>query len=205
VIRAGTKRAFDLVVAAPGLVLAAPVMALIAIGVKLDSRGPVLYRQMRIGRNGRPFTLLKFRSMVRDADLLAPNVSPVNDPRVTRMGRFLRAWYLDELPQLWNVVLGNMSLVGPRPETPEFVERYTANERRVLSVRPGILGPSTLGFMHEAELLASSGDPKDLYVTTVLHERVRLDLEYVGSGSLGSDLRLIGRQVAAIVRRVRNG
>ena len=202
-IGAGTKRAFDVVVAGFTLLVLAPFMVLIAISVKLDSPGPVVYRQTRIGRGGRPFTLLKFRSMVRDADRLAPNVSPSGDPRVTRMGRFLRAWYLDELPQLLNVLLGTMSLVGPRPETPEFVEHYTSSERRVLGVRPGIVGPSTLAYMHEPDLLASSAAPEDVYVAIVLHERVRLDLEYIGSQSLSSDIRLMYRQLLAILRRVR--
>jgi lipopolysaccharide/colanic/teichoic acid biosynthesis glycosyltransferase len=204
VIRAGTKRAFDLVVAGLALVLLSPFMGLIAIAVRLDSPGPALYRQTRVGRGGRPFTLLKFRSMVRDADRLAANVSPSHDPRVTRLGRALRACYLDELPQLVNVFVGTMSLVGPRPETPEFVELYTPIELGVLSVRPGIVGPSTLAYMHEPELLASSVAPEDIYVAVVLHERVRLDLEYVGSHSLLSDIRLMYRQLLAILRKVRS-
>jgi lipopolysaccharide/colanic/teichoic acid biosynthesis glycosyltransferase len=199
----GRKRAFDVVVAGLALLVLAPFMVLIAIGVKLDSPGPALYRQTRIGRGGRPFTLLKFRSMVRDADRLAANVSPRHDPRVTRLGRFLRDWYLDELPQLLNVVAGSMSLVGPRPETPEFVELYTSSERRVLSIRPGLVGPSTLAYMHEPELLASTAAPEDIYIAIVLHDRVRLDLEYVGTQSLSADVRLLLRQLLAILRKER--
>ena len=201
--RAPGKRAFDLVVSAVALVLLIPVLLVIALAVKLDSPGPVLYRQRRVSRGGRLFRLYKFRTMVVDADRLAPNVSATGDPRVTRVGRFLRRSYLDELPQLLNVLAGDMSLVGPRPETPEFVELYTPEERRVLSIRPGLAGPSTLAFMDEADLLAAADDPVAYYATTVLHDRVRADLAYLERCSLGYDVRLLCSQALAIVRRLR--
>jgi lipopolysaccharide/colanic/teichoic acid biosynthesis glycosyltransferase len=197
------KRAFDIAVSLAGLLLLVPVLAVIALLVRLSSPGPVLYRQQRVSRGGRLFELLKFRTMVVGADRLAPNVSATGDPRVTRVGSFLRRSYLDELPQLLNVLRGDMSLVGPRPETPEFVALYTPDERRVLTVRPGLAGPSTLAFMDEADLLAGAPDPVSFYVTTVLHDRVRTDLTYLERRSVGYDIRLLTSQVMAIVRRLR--
>lgn len=194
------KRSFDVLVSLLALVVLSPVLGLIALAIKLDSPGPALFRQIRVGRQGLPFAILKFRTMVRDADRLAPNVSPSNDPRVTRVGGFLRSWHFDELPQLVNVLVGDMSLVGPRPETPEYVALYTPEERRVLQVRPGLVGPSTLAFMDEAEALAGSGDPEAHYIGRILHERVRLDLEYLDRRSLPYDLAVLFRQAVAIVR-----
>ncbi len=197
------KRVFDIAVSLTALVLLVPVLVVIAVLVKLSSPGPVLYRQQRVSRGGRLFQLFKFRTMVVGADRLAPNVSAAGDPRVTRVGSFLRRSYLDELPQLLNVLRGDMSLVGPRPETPEFVALYTPDERRVLTVRPGLAGPSTLAFMDEADLLATAPDPVSFYVTTVLHDRVRADLAYLEQRSIGYDIRLLASQVLAIVRRLR--
>jgi lipopolysaccharide/colanic/teichoic acid biosynthesis glycosyltransferase len=196
------KRIFDVVVALVALLLLTPILLVIAVAVKLDSPGPVLYRQARVRRGGQLFRLLKFRTMVVDADRLAPNVSPSGDPRITRVGRFLRRSYLDELPQLLNVVRGDMSLVGPRPETPEFVELYTSEERRVLTVRPGLVGPSTLAFMDETELLARAADPVAYYQTTVLHDRAKADLGYLTHRSLSYDIRLLATQALAIARRL---
>jgi lipopolysaccharide/colanic/teichoic acid biosynthesis glycosyltransferase len=197
------KRVFDIAVSLAALILLVPVLAVIALLVKLSSPGPVFYRQRRVSRGGRLFQLFKFRTMVVGADRLAPNVSATGDPRVTRVGSFLRRSYLDELPQLLNVLRGDMSLVGPRPETPEFVDLYTPEERRVLTVRPGLAGPSTLAFMDEAELLARAPDPVSFYETTVLHERVRADLAYLERRSIGYDIRLLAQQVMAIVGRLR--
>ena len=197
------KRLFDVAVSLTALALLVPLLAVIALLVKLGSPGPVLYRQQRVSRGGRLFELLKFRTMVVGADRMAPNVSATGDPRVTRVGAFLRKTYLDELPQLLNVLRGDMSLVGPRPETPEFVALYSPEERRVLTVRPGLAGPSTLAFMDEADLLAAAPDPVAFYTTTVLHDRVRADLTYLERRSVGYDIRLLAAQVLSIVRRLR--
>ena len=197
------KRVLDIAVSLTALLLLVPVLVVIAALVKLSSPGPVFYRQQRVSRGGRLFQLFKFRTMVVGADRLAPTVSATGDPRVTRVGSFLRRSYLDELPQLVNVLCGDMSLVGPRPETPEFVALYTPDERRVLTVRPGLAGPSTLAFMDEADLLARASDPVSFYVTTVLHDRVRADLAYLEQQSIGYDIRLLASQVLAIVRRLR--
>lgn len=196
------KRILDVCVAAVAVVVLSPFFLMIALAVRLSSPGPVLYTQERIGLNGRSFRMLKFRSMVRNADRMAANVSATSDPRVTRFGAFLRKYYLDESPQLFNVLKGDMSLVGPRPETPEFVALYTPEERRVLTVRPGIAGPSTIAFMDEADLLDQVDDPEAYYVVAVMHERVRLDLEYLGHRSFVYDVRLLVKQLVAILRKV---
>jgi lipopolysaccharide/colanic/teichoic acid biosynthesis glycosyltransferase len=190
---------FDRVVSAIALIVLAPLMLAIAVWIKLASPGPILFRQVRIGKDARPFTLLKYRSMTPGADRLADNVTPRDDPRVTRVGRALRRWYLDELPQLINVLRGDMSLVGPRPETPEFVAELLPHELKLLEVRPGLVGASTLAFMHEADLLAEAEDPLTYYRTTLLHERVRCDLEYLSRQSLRTDIAVLIRQAVAIL------
>jgi lipopolysaccharide/colanic/teichoic acid biosynthesis glycosyltransferase len=197
------KRAFDLTVAAVALVALAPMFLVVAVLIRVTSAGPVFYRQERVGRGGRVFRIWKFRTMVRDADLRGPKVSPGNDPRITRVGATLRRWYVDEFPQLFNVLAGHMSLVGPRPESPEYAALYTPEERRVLQIRPGIVGPSTLGHMDETEVLSGVDDPQAYYVEHILHDRARLDLEYLDHCSVGFDVRFLARQAWAIVRHAR--
>jgi lipopolysaccharide/colanic/teichoic acid biosynthesis glycosyltransferase len=193
------KRVFDVCVAIAGLILLSPLFVGIAIAIRCTSPGPALFRQLRIGFRGRPFTILKFRTMVAGAPSLGPNVSPADDPRVTRIGAFLRRRYLDEIPQLLNVVRGDMSLVGPRPETPEFVALYTPEERRVLEVRPGMAGPSTLAFESEAKVLAGTDDPYRYYVDRLLHERVGADLEYLERQSFLYDLHVLVKSVLMVL------
>jgi lipopolysaccharide/colanic/teichoic acid biosynthesis glycosyltransferase len=193
---------FDLLVASAALLVLAPLLLCIAVAVKLDSRGPALFAQRRVGRNGVPFTIRKFRTMVVGADQLGPNISPTTDPRITRVGRLLRRSYLDELPQLWNVVVGEMSLVGPRPETPEFVARYTPADLVVLSVRPGLVGGSTLSGMDEEDELARAADPVAAYIEVIMPRRIAADLSYLADASLPRDVGVLLRQVWLIVRRL---
>jgi lipopolysaccharide/colanic/teichoic acid biosynthesis glycosyltransferase len=195
------RSAFDRGVALVTLLLLSPVLVVTAALVRASSPGPVIFRQVRVGRHGRLFEIYKFRTMLHAADTGSDQVSPTGDPRVTRVGRVLRKSYVDELPQLVNVLKGDMGLVGPRPETPEFVALYTPEERRVLSVRPGLAGPSTLAFMDEAEWLADTDDPLEHYRNVLVHERARLDLGYLERRSFGYDVRLLVRQVVAIARR----
>jgi len=195
------KRLFDIVVSAAVLLVLTPVLLAIVLAEWL-SQGPALYRQQRVTRYGDRFEILKFRTMVVGADRMSGNVSPAGDPRVTRLGHFLRRWYLDELPQLYNVLRGDMSLVGPRPETVEYVTLLAPEERRVLTVRTGIAGPSTLAFMDEADILAAAPDPAAYYETTMLHDRVRADLSYLDHCSFAYDLALLIRQVVTILRRL---
>jgi lipopolysaccharide/colanic/teichoic acid biosynthesis glycosyltransferase len=194
------KRAFDLLAALAGLVLLAPLLLLIALWVKLDSRGPVLYRQQRVGRGGRLFTIYKFRSMaLRDAD--GPQLTVGADPRVTPAGRFLRRYKLDELPQLWNVVEGSMSLVGPRPEVPRYVDCYPAHQRRVvLSVAPGLTDWAAIRYKDENAILARSADPERAYVEAVLPAKLEYYVRYVNERSFWGDVRILAHTLAAIVR-----
>lgn len=190
------KRLFDIAAAGLGLLLLWPVLLAAAVWVKLDSPGPVLFRQTRVGRFGVPFTIHKFRTM-RMAPGAAITVGA--DPRITRAGHWLRQTKLDELPQLWDVLRGAMSLVGPRPELPKYVELYPADLReRVLSVRPGITDPASLAFSHEAELLAAAADPEREYREVILPAKLRLSADYAARASLATDLRLIVATLARV-------
>jgi lipopolysaccharide/colanic/teichoic acid biosynthesis glycosyltransferase len=195
------KRLFDIIVSAVALVVLAPALLAIVLAEWL-SLGPAFYRQQRVTLYGQRFEILKFRTMVVGADRMSSNVSPAGDPRVTRLGRFLRRWYLDELPQLYNVLCGDMSLVGPRPETAEFVALLAPEERRVLTVRAGMAGPGTLAFMDEADILAAAPDPVAYYKTTMVHDRVQADLSYLDHRSLAYDMRVLCWQVVEIARRL---
>ncbi len=186
------KRVFDLICAGLGLLLLSPLLLVVAVWIKLDSPGPVMFRQERVGRFGRPFRIHKFRTMRVDAPALGPQITIGADPRITRSGRFLRASKLDELPQLWDVFRGAMSLVGPRPEVPRYVALYPADLREVvLSVRPGITDPASLSFRNESELLAQAADPEREYVEVVMPAKLRLAADYVRRASLATDVRLI--------------
>ena len=194
------KRAFDIAVALVVLIVLAPLLTLVAAAIKLSSRGPVFFKQERIGRGGRRFKMVKFRTMVANAERLGPNVSATQDRRITAVGRVLRRCFLDEAPQLLNVLRGDMSLVGPRPETPEYVSLLSPGQRRVLSIRPGMTGPSTLAFSAvEAEILAMQEDPDRYYRDYLLHDRISADLAYIERASLGADLRILGRTALLVV------
>lgn len=191
------KRALDVALATVGLVVTSPIVLVAAIAVKLDSPGPALYNGVRVGRDGRTFQIHKLRTMRVSA---GPSVTAGDDLRITRTGRFLRRTKLDELPQLFNVLKGDMSLVGPRPEDPKYVAMYTPEQRRVLAVRPGITGPAVLAYINEEELLRGE-DVESAYVTRVMPAKLELDLKYVADASLGGDLRILGRTVARVLGR----
>ncbi|WP_377157447.1 sugar transferase [Roseateles sp. UC29_93] len=193
------KRLFDILCAGVGLLLLSPLLLAVAVWVKLDSRGPVMFRQERVGRFGRSFRIHKFRTMRVDAPTLGPQITIGDDARITRSGRWLRASKVDELPQLWDVLRGAMSLVGPRPEVPRYVAMYPAELRAlVLSVRPGITDPASLSFRNESELLAQAEDPEREYVEVVMPMKLRLAADYVRNASLGGDIRLILATLGAI-------
>jgi lipopolysaccharide/colanic/teichoic acid biosynthesis glycosyltransferase len=194
------KRFFDLVVSALALLLLAPVLAALALWIKLDSAGPVLFRQQRVGRHGVPFEIHKFRTMVAGAPGLPLTVGA--DPRITRAGAWLRRTRLDELPQLFDVVRGRMSLVGPRPEVPRYVAHYPAALRaRALAVRPGITDPSSLEFLDEALRLERAADPEREYIEHILPAKLQCAADYADRASLATDLAVIWRTVRVLCGR----
>ena len=197
------KRLFDLICAGAGLLLLSPLLLGIALWIKLDSAGPVFFRQQRVGRFGVPFRIHKFRTMqddaTADARALGPQITVGADPRITRAGRFLRAAKLDELPQLLDVLAGTMSLVGPRPEVPRYVAMYPAALRdKVLSVRPGITDPASIEYRDESALLAAAADPERMYVEQVMPAKLRRAVRYVDERSLLGDVRVIAATVRAL-------
>ncbi len=197
--QSATKRLFDLVGASVLLILVAPVMVIASIAVKLSSTGPVIFRHRRCGRNGRCFDVLKFRTMYSSGT--GPSVTRSGDSRVTNVGRILRAWKIDELPQLVNVIRGEMSLVGPRPDVAEFFEKTTEEARRVLVVRPGITGWASVKFRNEEELLAGVAPEQlqEFYTGVLLPKKAALDLEYAAGASLRSDIGVLVRTVTAVL------
>ena len=196
------KRLFDLLLAAAGLLLLGPLLLAVALAVRLDSPGPVLFRQERVGRFGRIFRIHKFRTMRTDAPALGPALTVGADARITRVGHALRHFRIDELPQLIDVLAGDMSLVGPRPEVPRYVALYPeALRQRVLSVRPGITDPAALEFIDEATLLAAAADPEREYIDAVLPRKLARQAEYAARATLGSDLAVLARTLRLLIRR----
>jgi lipopolysaccharide/colanic/teichoic acid biosynthesis glycosyltransferase len=193
------KRATDVVLAAAGLVLTGPLFLVLGLWIKLDSKGPVFYRGRRAGWRGRPFDVLKLRTMVANAEQLGGAESPADDPRITRAGGFLRRFKFDELPQLINVIKGEMSLVGPRPEVLDEVRRYTARERQLLSVRPGITDWASIRFRNEDELLRGSRDAHLAYHQKIRPDKIRLGLEYVEKRSLLVDFKILLQTLRAVI------
>lgn len=194
------KRLTDVVGAVMGIVLLTPVWLFVALVITLDDGRPVIFRQQRVGLAGRMFDVLKFRTMVRNAEQQGQLTTSGRDPRITRSGRWLRKYKLDELPQLFNVLKGDMSLVGPRPEVQFYVDRYNVHQQKVLTVRPGITDPASLTFIDENELLATADDPQRMYLDEILPRKVALQLDYVENRSFWGDLKIIGLTVLRIIR-----
>lgn len=184
------KRTFDIVASGLGLIILSPVFIILAVWIKADSRGPVFYRQVRVGRKNRDFRLFKFRSMRPDSDKLGLITVGGHDPRVTQSGYYIRKYKLDELPQLINVFIGDMSLVGPRPEVRKYVDMYTPEQMRVLSVRPGITSLASIRYRNENDILAAA-DPDRAYIERVMPDKIAIDLEYVERATLWNDIKLI--------------
>jgi lipopolysaccharide/colanic/teichoic acid biosynthesis glycosyltransferase len=193
------KRTTDLLVATAGLVLVWPLLFVLGLWIKFDSKGPVLYRGQRAGRFGKPFFVLKLRTMVANAEQLGGAESPADDPRITRVGSFLRRFKFDELPQLVNVIKGEMSLVGPRPEVLDEVRRYTPREQQLLSVRPGITDWASVKFRNEDELLRGSADPHLAYHEKILPHKIQLGLEYIEKRSMLVDLKILLETLRAVI------
>ena len=194
------KRLFDLVASLVALVLLSPLMAVLAWRIKSYDGGPVLYAGRRVGKDGKPFGMYKFRSMVLNADKIGGSSTPDDDPRITPIGKVLRKYKLDELPQLLNVVKGEMSLVGPRPQVQWAVDLYTPEQRGVLTVPPGITDYASVRFPNEGEILKGSTDPDRDYMEKIHPEKMRLSLEYVRQRSLLTDVKVIAQTFLAILR-----
>ncbi len=196
-------RAFDVVAATVGLVALSPLFLIVAVAIAAGRDGPVFFTQERVGRHGVPFRILKFRTMRRDAERAGGPLTVGRDPRVTRVGALLRAAKLDELPQLINVVRGEMALVGPRPEVPRYVALYDARQRRVLHVRPGITDPASIRYRDENAVLAAAADPEATYVHEVMPHKLALNLAYMDRRTLLSDVGVILATLLRLVRRDR--
>ncbi len=199
------KHFFDIVFALLGLIVFSPVLLMITALVKLEDRGPLLYPGVRVGKDGVPFKIFKFRTMVTNADKIGGSSTADNDPRITKIGKILRKYKLDELPQLFNVLIGEMSLVGPRPDVPYYVKMFTVEEKAILSVLPGITDWATLWNPDEGAILAGSADPDKTYLEEIRPEKIRLQLAYVRNRSFRIDLMIIFQTLAVILFRTKPG
>ena len=194
------KRLCDIVLSAVGLLCLSPLLLVVALWVKIDSTGPVFYRQLRVGRYNTDFRIYKFRSMYTDSDKRGLITIGGHDPRVTRAGYYIRKLKLDELPQLINVLLGDMSFVGPRPEVRKYVDMYTPEQLHVLDVRPGITDAASIKYRNENDILARQANPERYYIDVVMQDKLRINLEYVAHNSLLEDLKLIFETFKAIIK-----
>lgn len=190
----------DIVFSVFGLLLLSPLFAIVALWIVIDNAGPVFYRQQRVGRNNKDFYLLKFRSMRTNADKESLITIGDRDPRVTRAGYYLRKYKLDELPQLWNVLIGDMSLVGPRPEVRKYVDLYTDEQRQVLSVRPGITDHASIEYIDESRLLAQSENPDKTYIETIMPAKIALNMRYINHQTIGEYFKILFMTITKIIR-----
>ena len=185
------KRIFDIVCSGLGLIILSPFLLFVAIRIKMGSDGPVFFKQIRVGEKGREFKILKFRTMVVDAEKLGRQITVGNDSRITKIGAFLRKYKIDELPQLINVFKGDMSLVGPRPEVPRYVNMYTEEQRRVLDVKPGITDLASIRYRDENELLGQAENPDEFYINTIMPDKLALNVEYINKSNIFLDIYII--------------
>lgn len=197
------KRLCDVILSLVGLIITSPLLLLCAIAIWLDSRGPTFYRQWRVGQHGTPFRIIKLRTMVQGADQRGLRLTASGDARITRVGKWLRKTKMDEIPQLLNVLCGEMSLVGPRPEVPEYVATYNSEQRQVLNFKPGITGPASLAFVDEEQWLAGQPNQEDFYTTAVLGRKLALDLLYCQEVTFWGDVRLIFGTITALATSTR--
>lgn len=195
------KRLFDIIASGLGLIVLSPLLAVLAIWIKSDSKGPVFYRQTRVGKDNKDFRLYKFRSMRLGSDKLGLITVGGHDPRVTRSGYYIRKYKLDEFPQLINVFLGDMSLVGPRPEVRKYVDMYSAEQLHVLDVKPGITSLASIRYRNENELLAKAENPDKVYTEIIMPDKLKIDLEYVQNANLLSDIKLIFSTLFEVVTK----
>lgn len=193
------KRIFDLIGSMIGILLLLPVFTVIALFIKLDSRGPVFFCQKRVGKNGKPFMIIKFRTMVTEAPQIGRAITVGQDPRITKTGVFIRKYKLDELPQLFNVFKGEMSFVGPRPEVPKYVAFYDEDQKKVLSVKPGITDLASIEYRNESDLLAESPDPEQTYINEIMPRKIELNVQYIDNKSVIYDIKIIIQTIRAVL------
>lgn len=190
-----TKRIFDFLLSLAGVIILSPIFIIVSIAIKIDSKGSILFLQKRVGRYGKEFNIYKFRTMVTDAERLGKQITVGKDNRITRVGAFLRKFKIDELPQLFNVLKGDMSLVGPRPEVPKYVDLYTDEQRKVLDVRPGITDMASLRYKDENDILGKVENPEEYYINVIMKDKLRLNLEYIEKSNVFFDIYLIVKTV----------
>lgn len=194
------KRCLDVTLSCIAILILSPLLLIVAIVIKTDSAGPVYYRQKRVGKNGAEFLMVKFRTMYEDADKRGGLLTmTTTDNRITGIGRFLRKYKLDELPQFFNVLKGHMSIVGPRPEVKKYVDLYTPEQRNVLNVRPGITDIASIRFKNEAEVLATQSNPEDYYIKHIMPEKIRLNQVYLASPTIGNYFRIIFLTITNVI------
>ena len=193
------KRIFDFICSTLGLIVLSPILIAIAIKIKIGSDGPVFFKQIRVGEKNKEFRILKFRTMVVDAEKLGRQITVGNDNRITRIGGFLRKYKLDELPQLINVFKGDMSLVGPRPEVPRYVKLYNEQQRKVLEVKPGITDLASIRYRDENDLLGEAENPDDLYINTIMPDKLALNLEYIKKTNVFFDIYIILKTIVKCI------
>lgn len=192
------KRAFDLLLAVPGLIVISPVLLIAACAIFFYDGGPVFFKQVRVGRDGKLFKIWKYRTMIVNAEKSGGQLTVGGDRRVTRVGKLLRKTKLDELPQLFNVIAGEMSMVGPRPEVPRYVEMYTEGQRQVLALNPGITDEASIKYRAESEVLAQSTDPERTYVEELMPEKIELNMQYARHASMATDIMVILRTIGKL-------
>lgn len=185
------KRIFDVIMSSIGIIVLSPVFIIVSIAIKISSPGKILFLQKRVGKDGVEFNIYKFRTMVSDAEKLGKQITVGNDSRITKVGAFLRKFKIDELPQLFNVFTGDMSLVGPRPEVPKYVALYTNEQRKVLSIRPGITDMASLRYKDENDILGKVDNPEEHYINVIMQDKLSLNLEYIEKSNIIFDISLI--------------
>lgn len=193
------KGIFDFIVSLLGAIIISPILLIIAILIKLDSKGPILFKQARVGKNGKEFKILKFRTMKVESEKKGIQLTVGKDPRITKVGHILRKTKLDELPQLFNVLMGEMSFVGPRPEVPRYVELYNSYQKCILKIRPGITDLASIKYRNENDLLGKSLDPEYTYIHEIMPEKIELNLEYLNNMSIFYDVKLIIKTILVVI------
>lgn len=194
------KRLFDILMSLIGIIILSPFYIIISIMIKLDSKGPVFFKQIRVGRGEKNFKILKFRTMVTDAEQRGAQITVGRDSRITRVGHFLRKSKLDEIPQLFNVLKGDMSLVGPRPEVPKYTKYYNNQQRRIFEIRPGITDYASIKYRDENEILAQSENPEETYIEEIMVDKLKLNLQYLSERSLFTDIKIIFMTILKILK-----